>query len=70
MEYITCHIGGRLGNNLFMIANAYARAPFAVVTDQSGLGLSYTVSNTAITITNIGALSSTKINYIVVANDL
>jgi len=26
MEYITCHIGGRLGNNLFMIANAYARA--------------------------------------------
>ena len=26
MEYITCHIGGRLGNNLFMIAHAYARA--------------------------------------------
>jgi hypothetical protein len=26
VEYITCHIAGRLGNNLFMIANAYARA--------------------------------------------
>ena len=26
MEYITCHIGGRLGNNMFMIAHAYARA--------------------------------------------
>jgi hypothetical protein len=26
MEYITCHIGGRLGNNMFMIAHAYAKA--------------------------------------------
>lgn len=38
MEYITCHIGGRLGNNMFMIAHAYARAldenkPFVVYKD-------------------------------------
>jgi len=26
MGYITCHIGGRLGNNMFMIAHAYAKA--------------------------------------------
>jgi hypothetical protein len=50
-------------------AAAKTRAPFCTVTDQSGLGMSYTVSNTAITITNIGALSSTKINYICINND-
>ena len=38
MEYITCHIGGRLGNNMFMITHAYARAldenkPFVVYKD-------------------------------------
>jgi hypothetical protein len=51
-------------------ASAYARAPFAVVTDQAGLVFSYTISASAITITNIGALSGTKINYHVISNDL
>ena len=44
-------------------ASAYTTAPFCTVTMQSGLSGSYTVSTTAITVTNIGALSSTKINY-------
>jgi hypothetical protein len=51
-------------------ASAYARAPFVVLSAQSGLVFTYTISNTAITITNVGALSSTKINYMVVSNDL
>lgn len=44
-------------------ATAYASTPFCTVTEQSGLAASYTTSNSAITITNIGALSSTKLNY-------
>lgn len=45
---------------------AYADAPFCTVTEQSGLAASYTVSTSAITVTNIGALSSTKLNYMCV----
>ena len=44
-------------------ATAYTNAPFCTITEQSGLSASYTLSTTAITITNIGALSSTKIDY-------
>ena len=50
-------------------ATAYTNAPFVTVVSESGLVFSYTVSNTAITITNIGALSSTKLTYHCVAND-
>lgn len=51
-------------------ATAYARAPFCTVTDQAGLAFSYTTSASAITVVNIGALSSTKMNGICVSNDL
>lgn len=44
-------------------AQAFSNAPFCTVTSQGGLVFSYTVSTTAITITNVGALSSTKLNY-------
>ncbi len=44
-------------------AKAFASAPFCTVTEQAGLAASYTISTSAITITNIGALSSTKLNY-------
>jgi hypothetical protein len=50
-------------------ATAYTNIPFAVVTSQAGLAFSYTVSTTAITITNIGALSETKLNYHVIARE-
>lgn len=42
---------------------AYTATPHCTLTPQSGLAFSYAVSTTAITITNIGALSSTKIDY-------
>jgi hypothetical protein len=45
-------------------ANTHTQAPDCVVKDQSGLGMSYTVSASAITVTNIGALSSTNISYV------
>ena len=48
---------------------AYARAPFCTVSEQSGLAASYTISASAITLTNIGALSSTKIDYHCISND-
>ncbi|MDP3853143.1 hypothetical protein [Phenylobacterium sp.] len=44
-------------------ATAYAAAPFCTVTSQGGLVFSYAVSTTAIIVTNVGALSSTKLNY-------
>jgi hypothetical protein len=44
-------------------ATAYTNAPFCTVTEQSGLSASYVLSTSAITITNIGALSGTKIDY-------
>lgn len=50
-------------------ASAYTAAPFCVVTAQSGLSFSYTVSTSAITMVNIGALSGTKINYHCISND-
>ena len=49
---------------------AYTRAPFVTVTAQSGLVFTYTVSASAITITNVGALSITKLNYHVISTDL
>ena len=49
---------------------AYVNAPFCVVTEQAGLGFSYVTTNTAITITNIGALSSTKMNWHCSGNDI
>lgn len=51
-------------------AAAKTRAPFCAVTDQAGLSFSYTISASAITVTNIGALSSTKMNYVCINNDL
>jgi hypothetical protein len=48
-------------------ASAYTNAPFCTVTEQSGGVASYTLSTTAITVTNIGALSSTNIDYHCVA---
>jgi hypothetical protein len=50
-------------------ANAYTNVPFAIVVSEAGLLFSYTVSTTAITITNIGALSSTKLSYQVIARE-
>ena len=50
-------------------ATAYTNVPFAIVVSESGLLFSYTVSTTAITITNIGALSSTKLTYQVIARE-
>lgn len=55
---------------IITFATAKARAPFCTVTSQSGLQFAYTISSSAITITNIGALSSTKLNYFCVNNDL
>lgn len=49
---------------------SYARPPFCTVTSQSGLKFSYGISASAISITNIGLLSGTKINYHCIANDL
>lgn len=51
-------------------ATAYTRTPFCVVTDQAGLAFSYVLSASAITVTNIGALSSTAMSYHCTANDL
>ena len=48
-------------------ATAYTNVPFAIVVSEAGLLFSYTVSTTGITITNIGALSSTKLSYQVLA---
>ena len=48
---------------------AYARAPFVTISAQSGLVFSYTISASAITITNVGALSSTILDYHVISND-
>jgi hypothetical protein len=50
-------------------AAAKTNAPFCTVTEQSGLAASYTISTSAITITNIGALSSTKLDYHCVMNN-
>lgn len=51
-------------------AAAYPRAPFCTVTSEAGLAFSYVSAAGTITITNIGALSSTKANYICIQNDL
>jgi hypothetical protein len=50
-------------------AVAKTNAPFCTVTDQAGLVFSYVTSASAITVTNIGALSSTKMNYHCIANN-
>ena len=50
-------------------ATAYTNVPFAIVVSEAGLLFSYTVSTTAITITNIGALSSSKLTYHVIARE-
>lgn len=44
-------------------ARTWTATPYCVVQAEAGLTFSYTVSTTAITITNIGALSSTGIQY-------
>ena len=51
-------------------AVAYPRAPFCTVTSEAGLAFSYATAAGTITMTNIGALSSTKANYICIQNDL
>jgi hypothetical protein len=51
-------------------ASAYVRAPFCVLSSEAGLLFSYVVASTTITITNIGALSSTAVTYHCIANDL
>lgn len=45
-------------------ATAWTAAPSCVVVDEAGAVFSYTVSTTAITVTNVGALSSTNMDYI------
>lgn len=50
-------------------AAAKTRAPFCTTSSESGLAFSFAVSNTALTITNIGALSATKVAWICVQND-
>lgn len=47
-----------------------ARAPFCTVTSKAGLGFTYAVSSSAITITNVGALSSTAVVYHCIQNNL
>lgn len=42
---------------------AFGATPACVVTSEAGLVFSYTTSTTAITVTNVGALSSTILNY-------
>jgi hypothetical protein len=44
-------------------ATAFNTTPHCTVTARAGLGFSYTVSTAAIVVTNIGALSSTKLDY-------
>jgi hypothetical protein len=48
---------------------AYARAPFCTATGQAGLVFTYTISASALTITNVGALSSTAVDYHCISND-
>lgn len=48
---------------------AKARAPFCTTASESGLAFSFTESATAITVTNIGALSGTKIDFICLQNN-
>lgn len=43
--------------------------PFCVVDSEAGLVFTHTISTSAITITNVGALSSTKLSYVCVANN-
>lgn len=49
-------------------ATAYASTPVCPVTSEAGLVFSYTVSTAAITITNVGALSGTKLHYLCMGN--
>lgn len=46
-----------------------AAAPFCVVTSEAGLGFTFTESTTAITVVNVGALSSTKLTWHCVQNN-
>ena len=50
-------------------ASAKTNTPFVVLSSQAGLVFTYSVTNTAITIVNVGALSGTKVNYYVVTNN-
>lgn len=50
------------GCTLFFAA-PYADTPTCVVTSEAGLGLSFVPATTKLTITNIGALSGTKLDY-------
>ena len=45
-------------------ATAYGSAPHCSISSEAGLVFTYVLSTTAITVTNVGALSSTKIDYI------
>ncbi len=45
-------------------ATAYSTAPSCVFTSEAALGFTLAVTNTAATITNVGALSSTKLDYV------
>lgn len=51
-------------------ATTKTNPPFCTVSSEAGLAFSYSDSTTAITAINIGALSSTKITYHCVQNDL
>lgn len=51
-------------------ATTKTNAPFCVATSEAGLAFSFTESTTALTVTNIGALSSTKITYHCIQNNL
>lgn len=45
------------------------RAPFCTTSSEAGLAFSFSQSTSALTVTNIGALSSSKIDYICINND-
>lgn len=54
---------------IITFATAFSNAPSCLVTGQAGLVFSYAVSASAITVTNVGALSSTKLDYACKSND-
>lgn len=51
-------------------ATSKARPPFCTASSEAGLSFSFSQSSSALTMTNIGALSSTKVDYICIQNNL
>lgn len=55
--------GTRASGCTMVFANEWPSPPFCTVTSQEGLAFAYKISKATITITNIDALSATKLNY-------